>query len=132
MTELITVGLMGAYGAMALYTTRFSYRLQYQLWMDREIRKHMAWVEKNPARARVAERPEALRARMKDSWNRNRSQDAFILAALYGVVWPLSWVLHWMTHDPAPSKEERRLMDAEAHARLEELERQAGLRPLDE
>lgn len=127
MEALVFAGVLAGYVVVGLVTARYFYRRQYREWMDRQIR------HAQPVHPGVCqERPERLRERLRETWERQESVEALKLALVQGVFWVASWPLVWMSRDPQPSPQERLLMDRAAYRRLRELERRVGLRPLDD
>lgn len=123
----------GSYALMGLYTFRASLQIRRKAWMDKKIRERKAWEAGRPKDdRRVSKGPEDLLATVRAEWSRKGYDEATEEAFYSALLWPLYWVVRYAHHKPEPSREERALMDQASHERLRELERQAGLTPLDE
>lgn len=120
-----------AYLAAGAASARYSYRDRYQGWMDREIRAALRWASDNPALKQAQETPDETRERLRQAWMQKAHDDAIFDSLCFGAVWVVSWPMRWIWAKPAPSQQELMLMDRAARERLRQLEREAGLTPLD-
>jgi len=133
--EPLSVALVaGAVGylSMGAVTFRAALHKSRQAWMDKRIRQRREWEAGRPrSDKRVSRSPEDLLASVREEWAKKGAEDAALDALISSVVWPVYWAGHYAFRNPPASREERALMDQAAHQRLRELERQAGLTPLD-
>lgn len=134
--HLITWEILPAavgYGSVALGTARVSYRRFRSQWMDTFIRKRKAWeAGLKPEDKRRSKGPQDLLDLARDEWVRKGSKEASEGSFYAGLLWPVFWVVSFIGSKSEPSREEKALIDLADYERLKELERQAGLKPLDE
>jgi hypothetical protein len=131
---LVTTAGWVSYGLVGLYTARAYYQDRYREWMDKAILHHQQEVRKLTAKGKeVKVFHEELLAVIRGRWREESdgSEDARFDSIFAGLAWPWYWVKRWMDHKPEPSVLEARVMDEAAYQRLRELERRAGLKPLE-
>ena len=126
--DFITAAIVVGYLTPGMFTARYVFRQQYERWMDKEIVRQKDWHH----RKGLSYNAETIHRSLRDRWHKSEADDAILASLVAALIWPLALVAFFITDKHRPSAQEQLLMDETAYDRLRELERQAGLRPLDE